>query len=39
MAKKPKHERPSTFEKFEKGLQHQNHAKMNIHILGNAMAM
>jgi hypothetical protein len=36
MAKKPKYERPST---FEKGLQHQNHAKMNIHILGNAMAM
>ncbi len=33
MAKKAKHERPST---FVGGLQHQNHAKMNVRILGNA---
>jgi hypothetical protein len=36
MAEKAKPRRPST---SEKGLQHQNHAKMNSHILGNAMAV
>jgi hypothetical protein len=36
MVKKAKHVRPST---FEGGPQHQDHAKMNVRILGNAMAM
>jgi hypothetical protein len=36
VAEKAKHGRPST---SERGLQHQNHVKMNAHILGNAMAM
>jgi hypothetical protein len=34
--RKTKHGRFST---FERGPRHQDHAKMNIHILGNAMAM
>jgi hypothetical protein len=36
VVKKVKLGRPST---FEGGLRHQDHAKMNTHILGNAMAM
>jgi hypothetical protein len=36
VAKKAKPRKPST---FEKGLQHQNHAKMNSHILGNVMVV
>jgi hypothetical protein len=36
MVKKAKPRRSST---YEGGLQHQNHAKMNIRILGNAMVM
>jgi hypothetical protein len=36
MAKKDKPRRPST---FKRGLQHQDHAKMNVRILRNAMAV
>jgi hypothetical protein len=36
VAKKAKPGKPST---FERGLRHPNHAKMNAHILGNAMVM
>ncbi len=36
VAKKAKPGRPST---FAKGLQHQDHVKMNAHILGNAQAV
>jgi hypothetical protein len=36
VAKKVKPGRPST---YEKRPQHQNHAKMNVHILGNAMVV
>jgi len=36
MIKKAKHKRPST---FAKGLKHQDHIKMNVCILRNAMAM
>ncbi len=36
VAKKAKPKRPST---SEGGPSHQDHAKMNAHILGNAMAM
>ncbi len=36
VAKKAKPGRPST---SSRGLRHQDHAKMNVHILGNAMAM
>jgi hypothetical protein len=36
VAKKAKPKRPST---FERGLRHQDHAKINAHILGNAMAV
>jgi hypothetical protein len=36
LAKKAKPGEPST---FERGLQHPNHAKMNVRILGNAMVM
>jgi hypothetical protein len=36
VVKKAKPGRPSI---FERGHQHQNHAKMNAHILGNAMVM
>jgi hypothetical protein len=36
VAKKAKHGRPLT---FARGPRHQDHAKMNVHILGNAMAV
>jgi hypothetical protein len=36
MAKKVKLGRPST---FEKGSRHQDHVKMNAHILGNTMVV
>jgi hypothetical protein len=36
MEKKAKHGRPSI---FERGPQHQDHAKMNAHILRDAMAV
>ncbi len=36
VAEKAKHERPST---SEKGPRHQDHAKMNVRILGNDMVM
>ncbi len=36
MAEKAKHGRPST---AARGPRHQDHAKMNVHILGNAMAV
>jgi hypothetical protein len=36
MTKKTKHERLST---SERSIRHQDHAKMNVHILGNAMAV
>ncbi len=36
MAKKAKLERPST---FERSFRHQDHAKMNVRILGNDMAV
>jgi len=36
VAKKAKFGKPST---FERGPRHQDHAKMNTHILGDAMAM
>jgi hypothetical protein len=36
VAKKAKHGRPST---SKRGPWHQDHAKMNTHILGNAMAV
>jgi hypothetical protein len=36
MEKKVKPRRPST---SKRGVRHQNHVKMNIHILGNAMVM
>ncbi len=36
VAEKAKHGRPST---SVRGPRHQDHAKMNVHILGNAMAM
>jgi hypothetical protein len=36
MVEKVKHDRLST---FERGIRHQDHVKMNVHIVGNAMAM
>ncbi len=36
MAKKAKHGKPLT---SKESPQHQNHAKMNIHILGDVMAV
>jgi len=36
LADKSKPRRPST---FERGHRHQDHAKINVHILGNAIAM
>jgi hypothetical protein len=36
VVEKAKPRKPST---FERGLRHQDHVKMNVHILGNAMAM
>jgi hypothetical protein len=36
VVEKAKHGKLST---FERSLQHQDHIKMNIHILGDAMAM
>jgi hypothetical protein len=36
MAKKAKPKRPST---SKQGFRHQDHAKMNLHILGSAMAI
>jgi hypothetical protein len=36
VVEKAKPRRPST---FERNFRHQNHAKMNVHILRNTMAM
>jgi hypothetical protein len=36
MVEKAKHERPSI---SEKGPRHQDHVKMNVHILGDAMVV
>jgi hypothetical protein len=34
-----KNAKPRRLSTFERGFQHQDHVKMNVHILGDAMAM